>query len=438
MHVDHGCRGRRTSAEREQLSDEAGRALGRTGELLQVGAELRAFGRGVEHLLRARRDRADELVEILGDTGCESTDGLELATLGDVAGIDDESADGWVVVAVVPDGFEDPPGSVARSEAEIVDGPDAAFGEILRQRAQDPFLVVGVDELEDRTITPIGRVETEDALHRRARFEDAAGLVQHDDHVRRVLDQRTRSLFAPSKGLLSFDPVGDVDGSTDETGELAVGESGCGVHLEPPPFTVGSEHPGRDRVRGPGRKSGVPRREDALVVIGVEDARAVFQLGALACAAELAPRSVDGVQGAVPISGPDQGRGRVGDVAEARFALLQLGHSVLETCFALLESSLGVLKSSVGVVKSSVALLESCLGVLDGSLEPAGHVGDDGFVIGDVPPGPEQVADLAGIVGHRADPVTAPADQAVGFGADLGRVLDRCRGADDLVVPGEV
>ena len=126
---------------------------------------------------------------------------LEVAPLGDVVGVDDEPANGGVIKEVVRGPVEGDPAPVAMQEPGLAhDLPVRALGDG-REMAGEDVAVVGVDAVGEPPADPILRPVAEQSLDGHALIQDTAVPVDHDEQVRRVLDQRAEACLAVGEGV---------------------------------------------------------------------------------------------------------------------------------------------------------------------------------------------------------------------------------------------
>ena len=127
-------------------------------------------------------------------------------------------------------------------------------GQVLAEAGPDVADVVGVDQLEHVLADPGVLAVAEHAPEGRAGVGDAAAGVEHDHHVRGVLDQRPEAGRRVPQGLLGplqLQLLGDVAGGEDEPARPAVGrrDPGPGA-VQPAGLAVGPQHLDHRRQRG--------------------------------------------------------------------------------------------------------------------------------------------------------------------------------------------
>jgi ribonuclease E len=127
--------------------------------------------------------------------------GLERGTLGHVAGVVDHAAHGRVVQQVDAHPLDRAPRAVGAADAVPAARERARRGEARRELRRHAGRVVGVDERDRRpSHHRVGRVPVL-ALHGRAHVGHATRGVDHEDHVGRVLHERTEPRLAAPQPL---------------------------------------------------------------------------------------------------------------------------------------------------------------------------------------------------------------------------------------------
>ena len=199
-------------AEREQLPRQRRRAFARQPDFLEIGSERVVERDVVEHQVAVAEDRGEQVVEVVGHAAGELANGVhllrlaqlifQLATLREVADVDDDRADGTIGEPVDGDAFHDAPRSVRVMESRFSGDDFSRMAQRFDHADAHRLAIVGFEKTEDRSPDHLLGFPSEMPLRRRRRVGDAALAIDEQQSVGAVFDQRAKPFLAPAQRFL--------------------------------------------------------------------------------------------------------------------------------------------------------------------------------------------------------------------------------------------
>ena len=219
------CRDALSHLEQDPVADGVTEAVVDGLEVVEIDEQ-----HGHAHAVAQRpRDRvADALVEQrpIGEVGDGIVEGLvgelllERLALGDVAAVEHDPADRAVGQQISVEDLEVAQASVLVREQAVDHLGAAGRAGAVGEAAQQPALLVGMEQLLERPSRDLLDRVAEHALDRRALVEDRVVGVEHRDQVARVLDERREPSLAGAPVNLGRE-LGAAQRERDLVGERA-------------------------------------------------------------------------------------------------------------------------------------------------------------------------------------------------------------------------
>ena len=132
---------------------------------------------------------------------------FQLATLREVADVDDDGADGTIGEPVDGDAFHDAPRSVRVMESRFSGDDFSRMAQRFDHADAHRLAIVGFEKIEDRSPDHLLGFPSEMPLRRRRRVGDAALAIDEQQSVGAVFDQRAKPFLARAQRFLRLAPL---------------------------------------------------------------------------------------------------------------------------------------------------------------------------------------------------------------------------------------